>query len=703
MTRTISSSSRYSMILQTIHWLVTLLVSGQIAFIFCVRRLQSFEFANAVLGWHRSCGVLILILVVTRIVIAPWVRAPAFAKPMPPWQAGIARAVHGVMLAALIALPLIGMAMAGARGDTISFFGITDIPAVVGYDPDLSDTLLRVHALLAASLAGLIAIHLGAVGFHFIVQKRNIALRMLPQPQTHLIVNRIPFWGQIAMGCGCLLALTFGVGIYAEEKTLQATQLSKTLHAELLDIGDDITALERDAAELSKDTAPLNPEARRTHLSSMKAQVLDIKRRTIDERTKNIAQNIIGRIILAEPIAPSQSNAESGNATVNLGAINVLLDELANNHREFVFRQRLAVERASSFGHDMILISIVPTAFIGLLVTILLSRNILGAVRTARTLAASIASGDFTNERRIVGHGETAQLVRGLLSMQDALRKQMEEIAHLAQERQEEQLERQRLRIAKEGAEAANRTKSQFLATMSHELRTPLNAIIGFSEIIKGELFGPVQNRNYVGYAADIFNSGTHLLQLINDILDMSHLESRQLELREQEVDLHVAVSSCMRLVEMQADQAKVHLSTSLDDDLPSVRADDRRLRQILINIIANAVKFTPEGGRVTVSGVQRDGGVALVIADTGIGMAPEDIPKAMQPFGQIDSKLSRKYQGTGLGLPLAKHLAILHGGTLTIESEVNVGTTITVTLPSERVISRPLSSVGPRRQVSMS
>jgi signal transduction histidine kinase len=256
-------------------------------------------------------------------------------------------------------------------------------------------------------------------------------------------------------------------------------------------------------------------------------------------------------------------------------------------------------------------------------------------------------------------------------------------------------IERQHLRVAKEVAEAANRAKSQFLATMSHELRTPLNAVIGFAEIIKNEMFGPVQNVRYRGYAGDIFDSGTHLLGLINEVLDMSKLESGQFELYEEDIDLAAAIEASMHFVEPQAERAKVKLFVSLHRDLPLVRVDNRRLRQILINLIANAVKFTPQGGRIRVSGFRSDGGVAIEVSDTGIGMSAEEIPKAMEPFGQIDNKLSRKYEGTGLGLPLAKHLIGLHGGTLSIESHVNIGTTVRIVLPPNRVVEK----VGERGQ----
>jgi signal transduction histidine kinase len=244
------------------------------------------------------------------------------------------------------------------------------------------------------------------------------------------------------------------------------------------------------------------------------------------------------------------------------------------------------------------------------------------------------------------------------------------------------------LRTAKDEAQSGTRAKSEFLANMSHELRTPLNAVIGFSEMIKVEMFGPVSER-YRGYATDIFNSGSHLLKVINEILDLSKLEAGQFELSEEEVDLTGIVEACVHLVEAQAQKSRIRLSTELDPEVRLIRADDRRMRQILINLLSNAVKFTPEGGQVRVSSFLKNGELAIEVSDTGIGIAAEDIPKAFALFSQVDSNISRQYEGTGLGLSLVKHFVELHGGTLSLESEVAAGTTVTVVLPADRIILR--------------
>jgi len=247
------------------------------------------------------------------------------------------------------------------------------------------------------------------------------------------------------------------------------------------------------------------------------------------------------------------------------------------------------------------------------------------------------------------------------------------------------------LRVARRQAEEANRTKSEFLANMSHELRTPLNAILGFSELMGKATLGPLGNPKYEEYARDINDSGRHLLALIQDILDLSKIEAGKLELDEEDIDVARAIRSCMVLVKERARNGGVKLLTDLPDDLPALHADERKLKQILVNLLSNAVKFTPTGGSVTVKAWFRpDSGFVIQVADTGVGIALEDIPKALTPFGQVDSRLDRKYEGTGLGLPLTKSLIEKHSGSLDLQSEVGAGTTVTVRFPPERMVPRP-------------
>jgi len=234
----------------------------------------------------------------------------------------------------------------------------------------------------------------------------------------------------------------------------------------------------------------------------------------------------------------------------------------------------------------------------------------------------------------------------------------------------------------------ANKSKSEFLATMSHELRTPLNAIIGFSDIIRRELFGPVGNGKYSEYARDINESGSHLLAIINDILDLAKAESGKLELNEQEVDITDTLEACVRMCRGRSEVNKVELIFFGGQTEIRVVADERLLLQIVANLITNAIKFTPEGGAVRLyvsASFQK--GILLKVTDTGIGIAPENIERVLRPFEQVESSYSRKHSGSGLGLPYAKRLTELHGGVLEIESELGKGTTVSVTFPPSRLV----------------
>ena len=241
---------------------------------------------------------------------------------------------------------------------------------------------------------------------------------------------------------------------------------------------------------------------------------------------------------------------------------------------------------------------------------------------------------------------------------------------------------------AKEQAEYADRAKSEFLANMSHELRTPLNAIIGFAEMMTRQAYGPLGNPQYQEYSEGIFESGDHLLELINDILDISKIEAGQAELRESELDAATVIKDCRRLIEPRAREAGLSVHDHYGQGMPKLRADERLLKQMLLNLLSNAVRFTDQGGEIEIDGeLTTEGLLKLSVRDTGIGIADADIPKAMSTFGQVDGALNRRFGGTGLGLPLVKALAEMHDGGFEIESTLGVGTKATIWFPPGRVV----------------
>jgi signal transduction histidine kinase len=312
-----------------------------------------------------------------------------------------------------------------------------------------------------------------------------------------------------------------------------------------------------------------------------------------------------------------------------------------------------------------------------------ISNAVATPIRRLKKAAVSIAEGHFDLPALPSGGDEVGQLAKRFSEMARKLQTLMGD-----------------LRGRADAAEGANRAKSAFLAHVSHELRTPLNAIIGFSEILRAEPQGPLGSDRYRDYVGDIHNSGNHLLKLVNDLLDMAKAEAGRLEIREDVVDMQEVADACAALLDPMCKSSRVELQAAVAVNDRCLRGDEVRLRQILLNLLNNAVKFTPPGGQVSLDiGWNADNAMTVQIKDTGIGIASDDLSRVLQPFGQAGDIMTRRHQGTGLGLPLTKALVELHGGRLEIESELGQGTAVRITFPPERTVltaPTPLPTAGP-------
>ncbi len=310
-----------------------------------------------------------------------------------------------------------------------------------------------------------------------------------------------------------------------------------------------------------------------------------------------------------------------------------------------------------------------------------------------KSLPELLANGSFSGEA-LVSTG--AEMIPCLVSANRLLDGNGKAMLYYASLRDIQEIRDQREELQRQNLElvAANRARTEFLANISHELRTPLNAIIGFSEIMGKQLFGPLGNAKYEDYTSDIHNSGTHLLKIINDILDLSKIDAGSIELIEEVIDVTNVVKSALRLIEHRARDAEVRVVTEFADGLAWLNADQRIVKQIIMNLLSNAVKFTPPGGNFVVSaGLGGDGRLTITIADSGIGIATEDIPRALSRFGQVEGDIARRFEGTGLGLPLVKEFVELHGGTLALESTIGEGTTVIIAFPASRTVSRKITA----------
>ncbi len=376
----------------------------------------------------------------------------------------------------------------------------------------------------------------------------------------------------------------------------------------------------------------------------------------------------------------------SGNLT-QFNELRNQLDNLLENGIQRLAAQRLATAQsnARSEAEKVYRIAIYGGS-LGVIMAIFLvasmSRTIIRPLRHMTDAMNGLDIEKLGQQLKVKRDNEIGILANALNLMSERLANQVKkhtcELADINKE----------LQLAVTAANEASYAKSQFLANMSHEMRTPLNAIIGFSDMLKQEIMGPIGNEHYLGYAKDINDSGVHLLRLISEILDVSRIEAGRVEIADDRVNIKDTVSACTRLINERAESKNIALHVKIADDLPDLRADQLRVKQILINLVGNAVKFTPAGGEVFITGLlSADREITLSVADTGVGIAAEDQPAAMAVFGQVSNSISSLNEGVGLGLPLSKALAEQHGGKFTLQSKLGRGTIVTVTFPPERTL----------------
>lgn len=396
---------------------------------------------------------------------------------------------------------------------------------------------------------------------------------------------------------------------------------------------------------------------------------------TADLAAGPAASGAVGR----GPPPPVEAIVAQANALARF--VSAALDyerQEAQGRRDAVGAAAVSAERAALVAGLLVLVGVFVLGHVA-------ARAITRPVGELKA-AAAIGRGAFDTPVAAHGRDEIGELAGSFHAMARDLERMT---VRLEAEVAERRLAEAESRAATLRAEVANRAKSQFLASMSHELRTPLNAIIGFSQLIELELSGAGGDPKLRRYGGYVLEAGEHLLQLINDILDLAKIEARRFELHQGNVDVAQAIGSCLALIEPRVEAGGLRLESRLPSALPPLYADERRFKQVVINLVSNAVKFTPSGGTVAVSArFGRECGYLLEITDTGVGMSLDEIAKAMEPYGQVGGTPGQREAGTGLGLVLAKSLVEMHGGTLVLRSQPGAGTTAAVRFPAWRIVS---------------
>jgi signal transduction histidine kinase len=485
---------------------------------------------------------------------------------------------------------------------------------------------------------------------------------------------------KIFIGCFGFVAIIIALGLFTRTQESQLGELAIDVYDNALVGATYVQQAQTDFVRISADErhsdAPFSGALARAQLDDVSQDIEVAREHAISAKGAAMAGAVRDEIArLNKPLQRSELVAD-------LDRIDSDLSRLVRKYRSDGFIYRARSDRVVATTNEWLIVAVVLATLAGLVVTGLLGEVIVPPIRRAVAVATAIAAGKLNNQIDAKGRSETSRLLVSLATMQDAIA----ESGRQARALQRSEAARLAAEYDALAAQKASRSKSEFLATMSHELRTPLNAILGFSEIIRDQILGPLPDR-YADYARDIHVSGQHLLDLINDVLDISKLEAGKVELHESDMHVSGLIADAVMLVRSQAAESGVTIHMNHVLSLPMVRGDERLLKQVLLNLLSNAVKFTPRNGSVTARAEAVEGrGLLISISDTGIGMSEPEIEIALTPFGQVDSRIARGLKGTGLGLPISRSLVQLHGGDLNVTSAPGKGTTITVLLPEKRV-----------------